>query len=297
MTEIWKSVNGYEGLYEVSNFGRVRSLDRTTRQYNNGTLSTARYRGKLLKGRTDDNGYVRVHISKCGKSEALSVHRIVAMAFCEKPEGCDIVNHLDNNPSNNSAENLEWTTYEGNMQWAARQGRMKGNLDNIQKAQESRKVPVIAISPDGEEMYFSSQINAAKQLGIQSEHIAAACRKEYGYKRVGGYEWIYADKERQQLAIPQKIGKTKEELRRLQSKRMKGNALMVGRHLSEKTKGKLSESNGRKVIQYSPDGELVAEYVSANKATKETGITHICDVACGKRKSAGGYLWKWGEVI
>lgn len=192
MQEIWKDVFGYEGLYEVSNLGRVRSVDRITTQSNNGVLSQNKYKGKILNGRSD-KGYIRVHVSKNGKSESLLVHRIVASAFCEKPAGCDIVNHLDNNPSNNRADNLEWTTYKGNMQWATRQGRMHYRPENLRKAQESKKVAVIAIASDGSRIRFDSQAEAAKSLNIAHGHIAAACRKDYGYKTVGGYEWMYAD--------------------------------------------------------------------------------------------------------
>ena len=195
MAEIWKDVVGYEGLYEVSDLGRVRSKDRVTIQNNNGKYTSTKYKGKMLKGRSDPRGYIRVHISKDGKSKAVSIHRIVASAFCDKPEGCDIVNHLDNDPSNNFANNLEWTTYKGNMQWATKQGRMHYKPENLKKAQISRNKAVIATDEQGNEHHFESQSIAAKTLGIEKTrgHIAAGCRKERGYKTVGGYSWRYAD--------------------------------------------------------------------------------------------------------
>ena len=197
--EIWKPVTGYEGLYEVSNEGRFRSLDRYTEQLNNGVLSRACYRGKSLKGHKDNRGYIQVHVSKNGKHERILVHRAVADAFCVRPNGCDVVNHLDNDPSNNAANNLEWTTYEGNMQWAAKQGRMRFHPGNLAKAQAAHNIPVIAVDKSGNECLFPSQTIAAKELGLsdgQRKHIAAACVKRYGYKTVGGYEWRYAESPR-----------------------------------------------------------------------------------------------------
>lgn len=193
--EIWKPIDGYEELYEVSNLGKIRSLDRTTVQCNNGTLTDTKYKGKELKGKANDKGYVRVHVSKDGKGEYLSVHRAVATAFCEKPEGCNIVNHLDNNPSNNEATNLEWTTYKGNMQWASKQGRMGCHPENLKKAQEARHKAVIATDKDGNEYMFNSQAEAAKVLNITSTrgHIGLCCKQRYGYKSTGGYTWRYAN--------------------------------------------------------------------------------------------------------
>lgn len=295
MTEIWKDVVGYEGLYEVSNLGKVRSKDRVTIQNNNGTCVSAKYKGKMLKGRTDPRGYTRVHISKNGKPEAVSVHRIVAMAFCDKPEGCDIVNHLDNDPSNNSANNLEWTTYKGNMQWAAIQGRMKPNYENLKKAQESHKKAVIAIDSDGNESFYESMREASEALNIKGSHIGDACRKEYGYKTVGGYEWEYFDSELQKKALPKKTKMSPDEYKDYMRKRMLGNKYMLGRHLSEGTKRKLATALGKKVIQYTLEGEKIAEFPSAIEARRITGISHIDDVANEKRKSAGGYIWKWSE--
>lgn len=193
MSEEWKMIPGYEGLYEVSNMGRVRSLDRITTQINNGTICKTRYKGKVLKGR-EVCGYIRVHVSKDGCAEALLVHRLVAECFCEKPKGCNIVNHLDCNPQNNKADNLEWTTYSGNMQWASALGHMRGCPDNLKKAHEKRRIPVIATSPDGTERVFASATDACRLLNIPHarKHVAACCRKDYGYKTAGGYEWRYA---------------------------------------------------------------------------------------------------------
>ena len=184
--EEWRDVAGHEGYYQVSSFGNVRSLDHVDRFGHH-------YQGRILRLKKLSNGYIRVHLSVDGKSKWYSVHRLVAAAFCTKPDGMDIVNHLDNNPSNNHFSNLEWTDYVGNMQHATRQGRLHYNPENLRKAIESRKKPVIAIAPDGKRYAFESGAEASRVLGVTRGHIAACCRKAYGYKTLHGYQFEYAE--------------------------------------------------------------------------------------------------------
>jgi hypothetical protein len=186
--EVWKDVVGYEGYYQVSNRGRVKALERID-------SNNRRHFEHILAQGKRPNGYLCVHLSKANNAKWFSVHRLVAMAFVERIDGCNIVNHLDNDRKNNYADNLEWTTYKGNMQWAAKQGRMRGKPDNFRKASEKRKKAVIATDKNGKDYFFSSQTEAAVALGIARNrgHITAACRKDRGYKTVGGYSWRYAD--------------------------------------------------------------------------------------------------------
>lgn len=193
MNEIWKDVKDYEGLYEISNFGKIRSKDRVVYQENNGSICKHLYKGKILKCKKEKNNYIRVRLSKNGKATTKSLHRIVAEAFIPHTIENNIVTHLDNNPSNNIVNNLEWTTYKGNMQYAAKQGRMKFNPKNLKKAQESLKKPVIAIDKDGNEYEFSSQVEAAKKLKCNRKHIGSICKNKYGYKSSNGYKFKYKE--------------------------------------------------------------------------------------------------------
>lgn len=111
--EIWKSVKGREEFYEVSNTGKVRSL--VNRYKTKGIFELSIY--------ANAKGYQAVDLAK-PTLKKYSVHRLVAEAFCEKPEHCNVVNHIDNNPSNNHYTNLEWTTYSGNLHHAQNQGRL-----------------------------------------------------------------------------------------------------------------------------------------------------------------------------
>jgi hypothetical protein len=181
--EHWKDVLGYSGIYQVSSLGRVRSVPRV--DSNNRT-----HKGRVLKITKRPNGYNVVHLSKCNVSEYKSVHRLVAEAFVPKMPGCDIVNHLDNNPTNNNANNLEWTTYKGNMQHATKQGRMHYKPDNLKKAQDAHKKPVIA-TRGSETLRFDSMVDA-ERLGFDHRRISNCCKNKYGYKTHKGYEWRYA---------------------------------------------------------------------------------------------------------
>ncbi len=98
--EIWKDVVGYKGMYQVSNLGRVRSLDRVNSK-------GKRFKGKMLTLLNNGNGYMRVKLCKEGTYKSFLVHRLVAEAFLEIPEGYYEVNHLDVKKDNNNVENLE----------------------------------------------------------------------------------------------------------------------------------------------------------------------------------------------
>lgn len=285
MYELWKDVVGYEGFYKVSNLGRIKRVEHFDSKNH-------RYCERILSLNPQKNGYVRVHLSKNGIAEWKSLHRIVATAFVERKDGCDVVNHLDNNPSNNKAENLEWTTYKGNMEYASSQGRMRYNPKNLKKAQESNKKAVIAIK-GSDTYYFSSQSEAAEALGVRRSHISAACRKEYGYNKVGGYEWEYADEEYQKNVKPQKNKMNPSEYLDFLRRRMIGNKIMLGKNHSDETKEKLRKNNVKKVVQFDKNGNFVAEYYSTQEAKRCTGISHI-DACCrGERKTAGGYKWRY----
>ena len=102
--EVWKNVVGYEGLYQVSNLGNVRSVDRNI--FNGKTL--AKKRGKTMKSYVVRNGYVSTRLSKNGEVKNCLVHRLVAMAFIPNPNNLPQVNHKDENKQNNHVDNLEW---------------------------------------------------------------------------------------------------------------------------------------------------------------------------------------------
>lgn len=120
--ERWKPVENYEGLYEVSDLGRVRRVDsyiKTGIKHSETRLC----KGRILKQRLKRNGYLTVDLSKEQKVKTISVHRLVAIAFCEKEnEEKKVVNHKNANKLDNRAKNLEWTTSKENKSHAIQNG-------------------------------------------------------------------------------------------------------------------------------------------------------------------------------
>ena len=117
-SEVWKDIPGWEGFYQVSSHGRIKRMP-IEMTYSNGDKHF--YSEKLYKLSPSGNGYYVVRLRKpFGKPMKEYVHRIVAMTFLEKQDGCDIVNHLDCDRTNNHIENLEWTTRSGNSKHSIR---------------------------------------------------------------------------------------------------------------------------------------------------------------------------------
>ena len=129
MEEIWKPVIGYEGLYEVSNLGRVRSIDRLVK-YSNGQIHL--HKGRMLSpGLVHKLGYLQVALCNNGKIKHKMVYRLVAEAFLPNPDNLPQVNHKDENPFNNCVENLEWCTIEYNINYGTRtQKAIESNIKN-----------------------------------------------------------------------------------------------------------------------------------------------------------------------
>lgn len=117
MVEIWRDVNGYEGLYQVSNLGRVKSLEREIgHRY---IWKTRTLPERIMHACDNGNGYKTVYLIKDGARKMRYIHRLVAEHFIDKPTGKDYVNHKDYNITNNAAENLEWCTQKENVRYSA----------------------------------------------------------------------------------------------------------------------------------------------------------------------------------
>lgn len=118
MIEEWRPVVGYEGLYEVSSYGRVRSLDKYD--------SMNRFlRGRILRLFTDGLGYLRAQLYSNSKRKSFLVHRLVAEAFIPNPDNLPQVNHIDENPSNDNVDNLEWCDGKYNVNYGTRIDRIR----------------------------------------------------------------------------------------------------------------------------------------------------------------------------
>ena len=135
MQEIWKDIENYEGLYQISNFGRVRSLNHFRK---NGT-GIYLHKGKILIPQ-NANGYCFVRLSKNGKSKQYLLHRLVAQAFLPKLEKYNEINHKDENKRNNHINNLEWCSHKYNINYGTGNERRKTSEQGKKKTWNTQKV-------------------------------------------------------------------------------------------------------------------------------------------------------------
>jgi hypothetical protein len=177
--EVWKPVEGYEGLYEISNAGRVKSVSRIV-LYKSGFYH--KNKGKIMKLTPCSSdkrcNYFRVSLSKNNQVKRFDVHRLVAEHFLTREKWETVVNHIDGNKQNNRVDNLEWTTPSGNKRHAVYTG-----LD----------IPKFGIKPvycltNGK--VYPSASYAARELDLNDSSVAKVCRGVY--KHTKGMVFRYA---------------------------------------------------------------------------------------------------------
>lgn len=136
--EAWEDIAGYEGIYQVSSLGKVRSLDRIeTHKSRWGNSAAFSHKGRVLKQKTTNNGYKVVYLNKTGKTDYKLVHRLVATAFLQNDANLPCVNHKDCNTANNSVNNLEWCDYSYNSQYMFKNSRAKGAVKEARGVRNS----------------------------------------------------------------------------------------------------------------------------------------------------------------
>lgn len=131
--EVWKDVVGYEGLYQISSYGEVRSLDKIINLPNGGTYIKF---GKTRKKREDKNGYWTITLRRDGIPKTLKVHRLVAMAFLDNPNCFSQVNHKDEDKKNNYFKNLEWCDANYNNKYGTRGKRISASRMGVGKGKK-----------------------------------------------------------------------------------------------------------------------------------------------------------------
>jgi len=170
---IWKPVIGYEGIYEVSNFGEVRTCkNKTTYTERHGIR---RWKQRILKNKTPNGRDVRVSLWKDGESKDFLVHRLVAKAFIPKVDGKLSINHLDGNPRNNHVSNLEWCDHEENNNHAFDNDLMTTN-----------KKVILVNKETGEPFLFRSLAKGSEFLGKNHRYLSKALKD--GRREVVGHE-------------------------------------------------------------------------------------------------------------
>ena len=190
MTERWEPIVGYEGLYEVSNLGKVR----------NSRIGTHNYHKELAlqpNGRRGSAKYISIGLWKNNKPKYKYLHRLVAEAFIPNPDNKLYVNHIDGYPYNNAVTNLEWCTAHENMQHAVDTGLVKYDSTRIVQACINLKLAhntqnLFNIRSDGR--CYSSAAEAARELHVSADTIRTAIHQnrfvnEYQFKRISKEEY------------------------------------------------------------------------------------------------------------
>ena len=184
--EIWKEISGFEGFYEVSTHGRVRSIDRTITDSNGKKFNK---KGMVLvltsnKGKDDDDdkGYLYIYLHKDGKRKRYYVHRLVAETFIPNPENKPEVDHINTNRHDNRACNLRWTTKSENMNnEITKQRSTVTSINNLKKAHEMNKQTGYAAQKETARTILR-KINKANEYKQSKENINIA--REYVKKKV-----------------------------------------------------------------------------------------------------------------
>lgn len=175
MIEEWKPIDGYEGKYEISNMGRVKSYTKD----NNG---------KIINGCLDGKGYLYVKLYYAPqKHKTFKIHRLVGKHFIPNPNNYSQINHKDENKRNNCVDNLEWCDNQYNHSYGTRDAR--AGLSNRCCPTTSKKVR--SIDRNGNVYYYDSIGEAERQSDVYHSNIFAVLGGRR--KRAGGYEWYYCN--------------------------------------------------------------------------------------------------------
>jgi hypothetical protein len=264
--EIWKDIKDFKGLYQVSNFGRVRSLGHDKW-----------HKGRVLKPHLDGKGcYLMVGLHKESKTQHFNIHRLVACAFIPNPKHLPQVNHKDECKTNNCADNLEWCTNQYNINYnngAAMKRAIKTRYERydvkelvaktkstkIANNSYSAERPVNQFTWDGAFVNrYPSAIAAMRETGIQMHVIAKSCKGKY--KQAGGFVWLYD-----------------EDVKKISQRTLD------------------AHPNSKKVCQIDFSGNIVRVWNSAKEACETLHINPASLSECchGKRKKTKGFIWKF----
>ena len=246
MEELWKNVEGTEGMYQVSNYGRVLVRDYRAKGYWREQISSKR----------DRAGYRTVPIYYNGKRKVVLLHRLVAFAFIPNPNNYPVVNHKDQNPSNNVASNLEWCTIQYNATYADAVERRKARITGVYRSNDA--VAQYALDGTFIKVHKSSRDASFAVCGsrtLKAETIVEVCR---GSRQMCcGYQWRYASD-----GYPEKLP---------------------------------HYSRTNMIEQLSLDGEHIAYHKSSYEAYKAVGVQPSQVLKCckGERDQSCGFRWRY----
>lgn len=178
--EEWRDIRDFEGLYQISNMGRIKSLARPCKGYGDKYAVD-----RIIKPLKMANGYLEAVMFRDGKRTIRMLHRVVAEAFIPNPNDLPFINHKDENPQNNNVENLEWCTPKYNANYGNRQKKCRQSSLKHYK-------PVYQMDMDGNIIKRWECMNdAMRALSIDSTQISRVCKGKNC--TAGGFIWRYAE--------------------------------------------------------------------------------------------------------
>ena len=261
MKEIWKDIKGYEGYYQISNFGRVKSLDRYVATTGNPSGKRL-IKGKLKKPTErigkNGNGYYHINLDKNNNSKLFTIHKLVAETFIPNPDNLPCINHKDENKHNNHVDNLEWCTIAyNNIYGTARE-----------RAGSKMRIKVLKFDLQGNLLrQYDGLGMASKEENISKGNIENVCTHRNGKKTLNGFIFMYEDDYIKNGFIGYKSTKNR----------------MINKY----------DLNGKFICSYESikqAGESIP-YLSNNG---ESNITAVCR---GRQKTAYGYIWRYSDDV
>lgn len=184
--EIWKDITGYEGIYQISNYGRVKSLDREIHK-NNGVIEHRN--GQIMKLLLDKDGYCILGLRIKNKiKKSFRVHRLVAEAFIKNPDNLPEVNHKDENKSNNYVQNLEWCSSQYNNKYGTKSERTQ--ITKIKTSSYNCRKPVLQFDLNGNLIKrWESASEAERKLNFSNSCINRCCNHQRN--KYLNYKWEF----------------------------------------------------------------------------------------------------------
>lgn len=195
--ETFKPVKGYEDLYEISNYGKIKSLNKEWKvlNYKSKEYTSVKMKSKILKTSISHCGYEQIVLSKNGKATLKLVHRLVTEAFIPNPENLPCVNHKNGNKSDNYVENLEWCTYSYNEKHAFKIGLSRSYLKGKYGKEHNLAKSIEQYDLQGNFIKTWDCISdAARELKIDNGRITKCCQHRKYCHSAGGFKWEYSKK-------------------------------------------------------------------------------------------------------
>ena len=191
--EIWANIKDYEGYYQVSNLGRVKSLEREVLCNGKNQFQSYKdnrhYKGKLIKPTYDKKGYLYAELCKNNTKRKIFIHQLVARAFIPNINNKTQINHKNGIKDDNRVENLEWATPQENIQHAYNYNLFDSQLKYLKQVQQQNQKMIMQYDKNGNFIKEWESIKEARNKLKISSHISDCCNGKR--KTAGGYIWIY----------------------------------------------------------------------------------------------------------